>query len=94
MDEVNSLKVGKLAKWHAAPKQPGRWGLLDEDKPDEILADVYPCLLDGRTMARVWKWPGTQSRLYDIEAAKGGMTTLEARTWVEKYLGLPVCEDA
>lgn len=91
MDEV---KAGKLAKWHPAPQQPGRWGLIDETKPDEIMADVSPWPLDGRTIARVWKWPGTQSRLYDIEAAEGGITTIEAKRWAESYLGLPVCEDA
>jgi hypothetical protein len=94
MNEVNSLKVGKLAKWHAAPKQPGRWGLFDCADPFKMLADVSVSPFDLKAMARVCKHPGTDGRLYDIEVAEGGMTTLEAKTWVEKHLGLPVCEDA
>ncbi len=79
--------------WSLAPKQPGRWAIIDTDGM-EVRAEVYPFMDEVSIVARIWKWPGTYSRLFDPEQIQSFATTDTAKRWCEQQLGLPQCEDA
>jgi len=79
-------------RWSLAPKQPGRWVIVDNDGM-EARAEVYPFMDEMSIVARVWRWPGTYSRLFDFEPIQSVATTDAAKRWCEQQLRLPICED-
>jgi len=84
-------------RWTPAPKQPGRWVLVDPDVM-EMQADVWPYedqyMVAPRLVARTCKWPGTDGRLFDTGPIQSFASINTAKRWCEQQLGLPACEDA